>query len=165
MWNTGIFPKWHWNKIDPLPLYERSYSEAFMGSNQLVATPIREESGTKQIKKKLLVDGIQTAIGNEFTAQAWDFFSDATVEINSFYAGADINGVITDFPKTSDRYWSNLAEADVVEPHLPHVAAKTPTSTPSGTASAPRSPNGQPRVVASVIAPFMALLLAMYLPF
>ncbi|KAK8647851.1 hypothetical protein V6N13_121575 [Hibiscus sabdariffa] len=58
-----------------------------------------------------------------------------------------------------------LAEADVVEPHLPHVAAKTPTSTPSGTASAPRSPNGQPRVVASVIAPFMALLLAMYLPF
>ncbi|KAK8478729.1 hypothetical protein V6N12_047571 [Hibiscus sabdariffa] len=63
MWNTGIFPKWHRNKIDPLPLYERSDNEAFMGSNQLVATPIGEESGTKQIKKKLLVDGIQTAIG------------------------------------------------------------------------------------------------------
>ncbi|KAK8575831.1 hypothetical protein V6N13_032855 [Hibiscus sabdariffa] len=60
---------------------------------------------------------------------------------------------------------ASLIEADVVEPPLPHVAAKTPTSTPSCTASAPRSPNGQPRVVASVIAPFMALLLAMYLLF
>ncbi|KAE8725465.1 PLC-like phosphodiesterase family protein, putative isoform 2 [Hibiscus syriacus] len=37
-------------------------------------------------------------------------------------------------------------EADVVEPPLPPVAAKTPTSTPSGTTSAPRSsPNGQPK--------------------
>ncbi|KAK8985868.1 hypothetical protein V6N11_037591 [Hibiscus sabdariffa] len=115
---------------------------------------------------------LQTSMGtrgghgsNEFTAQAWDFFSDATVEINSFYAGAGINGVITDFPKTSDRYWSNLTEVDVVEPPLPSVAAKTPTSTPFGTASAPRSPNGQPRVVASVIALLMALLLAMYLLF
>lgn len=43
---------------------------------------------------------------NEFTSQAWDFFSDATVEINSFYMGANINGVITDFPKTSARYKS-----------------------------------------------------------
>ncbi|KAK8508630.1 hypothetical protein V6N12_032627 [Hibiscus sabdariffa] len=58
-----------------------------------------------------------------------------------------------------------LTEVDVVEPPLPSVAAKTPTSTPFGTASAPRSPNGQPRVVASVIALLMALLLAMYLLF
>ncbi|MBA0550229.1 hypothetical protein Golob_021192 [Gossypium lobatum] len=49
---------------------------------------------------------VQT-FSNEFTSQAWDFFSDATVEINSFYAGAGINGVITDFPKTSDRYRRN----------------------------------------------------------
>ncbi|KAK8622964.1 hypothetical protein V6N13_117861 [Hibiscus sabdariffa] len=146
---------------------------------------------------------VQT-FSNEFTAQAWDFFSDATVEINSFYAGAGINGVITDFPKSSDRYRRNrclnrgnktpgymtpvqpgsllqlvtseylppaeapnpyLTEADVVEPPLPPVAAKTPTSTPSGTASAPRSPNGQPKVAASVIVPLMALLLAIYLLF
>ncbi|XVE50758.1 hypothetical protein DITRI_Ditri01bG0189000 [Diplodiscus trichospermus] len=49
---------------------------------------------------------VQT-FSNEFTSQAWDFFSDATVEINSFYAGAGINGIITDFPKTSDRYRRN----------------------------------------------------------
>ncbi|KAA3467423.1 glycerophosphodiester phosphodiesterase GDPDL3-like [Gossypium australe] len=49
---------------------------------------------------------VQT-FSNEFTSQAWDFFSDATVEINSFYVGAGINGVITDFPKTSDRYRRN----------------------------------------------------------
>ncbi|KAK2639872.1 hypothetical protein Ddye_027667 [Dipteronia dyeriana] len=44
---------------------------------------------------------------NEFTSQAWDFFSDATVEINSFVTGTGINGVITDFPKTAARYRKN----------------------------------------------------------
>lgn len=48
---------------------------------------------------------VQT-FSNEFTSQAWDFFSDATFEINSFYLGGGINGVITDFPKTSNRYRS-----------------------------------------------------------
>lgn len=43
---------------------------------------------------------------NEFISQAWDFFSDATVEINSYVMGAGISGVITDFPKTSARYLS-----------------------------------------------------------
>ncbi|MBA0864675.1 hypothetical protein Goshw_005077, partial [Gossypium schwendimanii] len=49
---------------------------------------------------------VQT-FSNEFTSQAWDFFSDPTVEINSFYVGGHINGVITDFPKTSNRYRRN----------------------------------------------------------
>ncbi|KAM7260682.1 hypothetical protein ACFE04_011355 [Oxalis oulophora] len=44
---------------------------------------------------------------NEFVSQAWDFFSDATVEINSYYEGAGISGVITAFPKTSARYKVN----------------------------------------------------------
>ncbi|GKV38709.1 hypothetical protein SLEP1_g46593 [Rubroshorea leprosula] len=44
---------------------------------------------------------------NEFISQAWDFFSDATVEINSFYQGFNISGVVTDFPKTSARYRRN----------------------------------------------------------
>ncbi|XP_021905871.1 glycerophosphodiester phosphodiesterase GDPDL4-like [Carica papaya] len=44
---------------------------------------------------------------NEFISQAWDFFSDATVEINSYVMGAGISGVITDFPKTSARYLTN----------------------------------------------------------
>ncbi|XP_022753067.1 glycerophosphodiester phosphodiesterase GDPDL3-like isoform X2 [Durio zibethinus] len=146
---------------------------------------------------------VQT-FSNEFTSQAWDFFSDATVEINSFYMGAGINGVITDFPKTSDRYRRNrclnrgskipgymspvqpgglwllitlpylppaeapnpyLTEGDVVEPPLPPVAAKTPTSNLSGAATAPTSPNGQPKVAACVIAPLTAMLIAIYLLF
>ncbi|MBA0838361.1 hypothetical protein Goarm_010426 [Gossypium armourianum] len=49
---------------------------------------------------------VQT-FSNEFTSQAWDFFSDPTVEINSFHLGGGINGVITDFPKTSNRYRRN----------------------------------------------------------
>ncbi|WVY90900.1 hypothetical protein V8G54_036414 [Vigna mungo] len=46
---------------------------------------------------------------NEFVSQAWDFFSDATVEINSYLNadGLKIDGIITDFPKTADRYRRN----------------------------------------------------------
>jgi glycerophosphoryl diester phosphodiesterase len=43
---------------------------------------------------------------NEFVSQAWDFFSDATVEINSYVTGVNVDGVITDFPKTAARYKS-----------------------------------------------------------
>uniref|UniRef100_A0A6N2M7P1 glycerophosphodiester phosphodiesterase n=1 Tax=Salix viminalis TaxID=40686 RepID=A0A6N2M7P1_SALVM len=45
---------------------------------------------------------------NEFVSQAWDYFSDATVEINSFVSEANISGVITEFPQTSARYKKNL---------------------------------------------------------
>lgn len=45
---------------------------------------------------------------NEFFPQAWDFFSDAHVELNSFVVGADIDGVITDFPKTANSYRSKF---------------------------------------------------------
>ncbi|TQE07672.1 hypothetical protein C1H46_006743 [Malus baccata] len=44
---------------------------------------------------------------NEFVTQAWDFFSDPTVEINLFVSGANVDGVITDFPKTAARYKKN----------------------------------------------------------
>ncbi|KAK9269254.1 hypothetical protein L1049_001024 [Liquidambar formosana] len=44
---------------------------------------------------------------NEFVSQAWDFLSDATVEINSYVVGAKIDGVITDFPKTAASYKKN----------------------------------------------------------
>ena len=43
---------------------------------------------------------------NEFVSQAWDYYSDGFVEINSFVFGANVNGIITDFPKTADRYRS-----------------------------------------------------------
>lgn len=45
---------------------------------------------------------------NEFYPQAWDFFSDAHVELNSFVVGADIDGVITDFPGTANKYRSKF---------------------------------------------------------
>lgn len=44
---------------------------------------------------------------NEFYPQAWDFFSDAHVELNSFVVGAEIDGVITDFPKSANTYRRN----------------------------------------------------------
>ncbi|XP_027340007.1 glycerophosphodiester phosphodiesterase GDPDL3-like isoform X1 [Abrus precatorius] len=44
---------------------------------------------------------------NEFVSQAWDFLSDATVEINTFVQNEGIDGVITDFPKTANRYRRN----------------------------------------------------------
>lgn len=43
---------------------------------------------------------------NEFVSQAWDFFSDATVEINSYVMAAGIDGVVTEFPGTAARYKS-----------------------------------------------------------
>ncbi|KAK4745793.1 hypothetical protein SAY87_012105 [Trapa incisa] len=44
---------------------------------------------------------------NEFVSQAWDFFSDATVEINFFVMGSGVDGLITDFPKTAAAYKKN----------------------------------------------------------
>ncbi|KAI8010147.1 Glycerophosphodiester phosphodiesterase GDPDL1 [Camellia lanceoleosa] len=41
---------------------------------------------------------------NEFISQAWDFCSDAIVEINSLVMGAEIDGVITEFPGTAAKY-------------------------------------------------------------
>lgn len=47
---------------------------------------------------------------NEFVSQAWDYFSDATVEINSFVQGAGVDGIITDFPATARRYKLNTCQ-------------------------------------------------------
>lgn len=43
---------------------------------------------------------------NEFVEQAWDFFSDPVVEINTYVVDAEIDGVITDFPGTAAAYRS-----------------------------------------------------------
>jgi len=45
---------------------------------------------------------------NEFISQAWDFLSDPTVLINTFVQDAGIDGVITGFLKTADRYRSKF---------------------------------------------------------
>ncbi|KAL5065027.1 hypothetical protein RYX36_026764, partial [Vicia faba] len=44
---------------------------------------------------------------NEFVSQAWDYYSDAFLEINSFVIAAKVNGIITNFPKTAARYTGN----------------------------------------------------------
>ncbi|KAK9084699.1 hypothetical protein Sjap_025110 [Stephania japonica] len=44
---------------------------------------------------------------NEFVSQAWDFFSDPYVQINSFVMGSGLNGVITDYPGTAAMYRRN----------------------------------------------------------
>lgn len=71
--------------------------------NQLFLT------GSTDVVKKLKSSNLSVYVetfSNEFVSQAWDFFSDSTVEINSYVTGADIDGVITDYPKTSARYKS-----------------------------------------------------------
>ncbi|XP_021759066.1 glycerophosphodiester phosphodiesterase GDPDL3-like [Chenopodium quinoa] len=45
---------------------------------------------------------------NEFVSQAYDFFSDPIVEINSYVMEGRVDGVITDFPKTVADYKKNL---------------------------------------------------------
>ncbi|KAJ1701184.1 hypothetical protein LUZ63_000963 [Rhynchospora breviuscula] len=47
---------------------------------------------------------------NEFLSQAYDYFSDATVEINSFAQDAGVDGLITDFPATARRYKQNTCQ-------------------------------------------------------
>lgn len=43
---------------------------------------------------------------NEFLSQAWDFFSDPYVEINSYFQAAGVDGIITEFPATANIYRS-----------------------------------------------------------
>jgi glycerophosphoryl diester phosphodiesterase len=59
-----------------------------------------------------LVQSLQTAglpvyvylLMNEFVSQPYDFFSDATSQINAYVQSANVDGVITDFPETAHRY-------------------------------------------------------------
>ncbi|KAH7546818.1 hypothetical protein FEM48_Zijuj01G0241400 [Ziziphus jujuba var. spinosa] len=67
-------------------------------------------TGTTNVVKKLQSSNLSVYVetfNNEFVSQPWDFFSDATVEINSYVMGANIDGVITPFPKTAARYKKN----------------------------------------------------------
>ncbi|KAM3744095.1 hypothetical protein ACB098_06G026200 [Castanea mollissima] len=67
----------------------------------------RETDTVSKLKSFKLPVYVET-FSNEFVSQAWDFFSDATVEINSYVMGASVDGVITDYPKTAARYKRNL---------------------------------------------------------
>uniref|UniRef100_A0A0D3E964 glycerophosphodiester phosphodiesterase n=1 Tax=Brassica oleracea var. oleracea TaxID=109376 RepID=A0A0D3E964_BRAOL len=60
---------------------------------------------------------------NEFVSQPYDFFSDPTVEINSYILGAGINGTITEFPFTAARYRRNrcLGTQETLPPYMAPV--------------------------------------------
>ncbi|XXG81910.1 hypothetical protein AAC387_Pa09g2444 [Persea americana] len=55
---------------------------------------------------------------NEFMSQAWDFFSDPTVEINSYVQGAGVDGIFIDFPGTARRYMGKQ-KPDFMKPVQP----------------------------------------------
>ncbi|CAL5026941.1 unnamed protein product [Urochloa decumbens] len=65
--------------------------------------------------KTNLVQTLQTAglsvyvytLMNEFASQPYDFFADATAQINAYVKGAGVDGLITDFPATARRYKLN----------------------------------------------------------
>ncbi|XP_010545263.1 PREDICTED: glycerophosphodiester phosphodiesterase GDPDL3-like [Tarenaya hassleriana] len=57
--------------------------------------------------QKLQVPVYVELFRNEFVSQPFDFFSDPTVEINSYVNGAGVNGTITEFPLTAARYKRN----------------------------------------------------------
>ncbi|XP_010443178.1 PREDICTED: glycerophosphodiester phosphodiesterase GDPDL4 [Camelina sativa] len=148
----------------------------------------------QKLKLPVYVDVFQ----NEFVSQPYDFFSDATVEINSHVTGAGIDGAITEFPLTAARYKRNtcltrkdpppymipvqpgglltivspaslppaeapnpvFTDADVIEPPLPPVTARAPTTTTGPQTTGEKAPNGQTRVTLSLLLSAFATLLA-----
>ncbi|KAJ4841180.1 hypothetical protein Tsubulata_015539 [Turnera subulata] len=147
--------------------------------------------GTTNVVSRLRSFGLSVyaqTFSNEFVSQSWDFFSDATQEINSYYLAGNVSGVITDFPQTSARYRKNRCISSVppymapAEPGalvqilpefaLPPAVAPFPALTesdvvepplPSVSAEPPTSPgpkprNGQPKISACIVLTNLALL-------
>lgn len=61
----------------------------------------------KQLKSVKLPVYVQI-LRNEFVSQAYDFFSDPIVEINSYVVEGGVDGIVTDFPKTASDYKSKF---------------------------------------------------------
>ncbi|XP_060211368.1 glycerophosphodiester phosphodiesterase GDPDL3-like isoform X2 [Lycium barbarum] len=119
---------------------------------------------------------------NEYASQVWDFFADSSVEINSYVAGAGIDGVITDFPGTAARYrrshclgykdrppyLSPIEPGGLLQfmppqysPALPPIANIAPTACNESTANAaPTYPIGQSSVLIGILRCCLAILLA-----
>ncbi|ERN18301.1 hypothetical protein AMTRI_Chr10g230030 [Amborella trichopoda] len=159
------------------------------------------EASTNVVKTLHLnnLDVYVFVLRNEFTFLAFDFFADPTVEIHNYVQGVNVDGLITEFPRTARSYMRNtcynaskskynvplivprgllqvadpsalppadapaplLKVPDVVEPPLPPVAAKVPSSSP-GTGSAPGSSpanNGQMRACGTLLSLAFLLLL------
>ncbi|KAL0443313.1 UNVERIFIED_CONTAM: Glycerophosphodiester phosphodiesterase GDPDL3 [Sesamum latifolium] len=77
---------------------------------------------------------------NEYASQPYDFFSDAYVEINAYYA-AGIDGVITDYPAAAAKFKKApspiLMDDDVAEPPLPPVTERPPRVNTGSGSTAP----------------------------
>ncbi|EEF33338.1 glycerophosphoryl diester phosphodiesterase, putative [Ricinus communis] len=119
-------------------------------------------TGATDVVPKLQSAGLPVYVelfSNEFVSQAWDFFSDANVEINSYVIGANVSGVITDFPKTAARYKRNkclnmgnstpayMAPVQpgsllqlITQDYLPPAEAPNPVLTEADVAEAPLPP-------------------------
>lgn len=85
-------------------------SSVIVSKDSVFSSSSKFLTGTTNTVKKLKAANLSVFVetfSNEFVSQAWDFFSDATVEINSFIQGVPIDGIITDFPKTANRYRRN----------------------------------------------------------
>ncbi|KAJ0045487.1 hypothetical protein Pint_03999 [Pistacia integerrima] len=119
-------------------------------------------TGVSKVVPKLQAFNLSVYVGtfrNEFVSQAWDFFSDATEEINTYYQAAGVNGIITEFPLTADRYRKNICLnmgnstpiymspvepgsliALVTDPYLPPAEAPNPLLTEADVIEPPLPP-------------------------
>ncbi|RAL41629.1 hypothetical protein DM860_018259 [Cuscuta australis] len=78
-----------------------SKKSVFPTDDQFLIEQTHVVAKMKEAKLKVYVQ----VFNNEFVSQAWDFFSDPYVELNSYIFGeAPIDGVITAFPATADKY-------------------------------------------------------------
>ncbi|KAL3508420.1 hypothetical protein ACH5RR_027821 [Cinchona calisaya] len=67
-------------------------------------------TSTTQVVPKLNKLGLPVYVqlfSNEFVSQAWDFFSDPYVEINTYASQTGISGVVSGYPATAARYRRN----------------------------------------------------------
>ncbi|KAI4374802.1 hypothetical protein MLD38_012753 [Melastoma candidum] len=89
--------------------------KSFAHSVVVTRTSIYPESGSFITRMTDIVTRLQAfklsvyvqVLSNEFLSQPYDYFADATVQLNSFAMGAGVDGVITDFPKTAAAYKRN----------------------------------------------------------
>ncbi|KAI5674737.1 hypothetical protein M9H77_15101 [Catharanthus roseus] len=178
-------------------------SSVIIGKRSVFPTDQLFLTGATEVVPKLQAFDLAAYVepfSNEFVSQAWDFFSDPYVEINTFSTAMGINAIITDYPATSARYKRNrclgykqlppymspvepgsliqliappllppaeapnpvLTENDVIEPPLPPVVVRPPSSNTNTTAPTPTSPSGQSALVATTFMSVLAILLVTF---
>ncbi|KAL6553378.1 hypothetical protein OROGR_007220 [Orobanche gracilis] len=67
-------------------------------------------TGETDVVSKLKKQGLKVYVQffrNEYPSQPWDYYSDPYLEINAYVTYKEIDGVITDYPATAERYRKN----------------------------------------------------------